>query len=241
MNVTGKSPARQTLRNFYGLFNARVWLTAMLVLAATVRAAPAVELDRLLARYGFAAEDVGYVLFDPVNGRVIAAHQPDLPRIPASTTKIVTLIAALKILGEEYRFETAFSVTGEVIDGTLHGSVYLRGGGDPTLSTDDLREFVTALRQAGIVRVSGSFIFDDSFLARSPQIDARQPLAASYNPGLSALSVNYNRILLRWQREPGARSFLTTVLSPAAGGNLPVETISTDLLPNGLDQRIKFL
>lgn len=241
MNVTGKRPARRTLRNFRGLFNARVWLTAMLVLAATGQPAPAVELNRLLARSGFAVEDVGYVLFDPVNGGVIAAHQPDLPHIPASTTKIVTLIAALKILGENYRFETSVSTTGEITDGALHGNVYLRGGGDPTLTTDDLRAFVAALHQAGIVRMSGSFIFDDSFLARSPQIDARQPIAASYNPGLSALSVNYNRILLRWKRKPDVAAFLTTVLSPAAGGNLPVETMSIGLLPNDFDRRIKFL
>src|SRR5262245_27031957 len=202
---------------------------------------PSPALERLLPQYGFTDADVGCFLFDPTNSHILEAHRPDEPRIPASTTKVTTLIAALQVLGADYHFQTTLFAKGEVKSGTLRGSIYLRGGGDPTLTTDDLREFISALRQAGITRITGSFSFDESFLLPTREINAQQPVTVSYNPGLSALSVNYNRIQLRWQRRPGNAAFITTVLSPADGGAVLVEAISTGLLPCGLDRRIMFL
>lgn len=218
-----------------------LWIVSVCLAVVSGEAATLPELESLLTRYHFAATDVGYLVFDPTTGEILAAQQPDTPRIPASTTKTATMLAALQILGQDYRFETPLLVSGEVREGVLRGNLYLRGGGDPTLTTDDLREFVTALRGAGISRVAGSFLFDDTLLARTTQIDARQPLAVSYNPGVSALTLNYNRVLLRWQREPHTAAFVTSVLSPAAGGLVAVDAIETGSLPNGFDERVKFL
>jgi D-alanyl-D-alanine carboxypeptidase/D-alanyl-D-alanine-endopeptidase (penicillin-binding protein 4) len=202
---------------------------------------PSSILERLLPQYGFADADVGCLLFDPANGHTLESHRPDEPRIPASTTKVTTLIAALQILGADYRFATSLLATGEVNAETLHGSIYLRGGGDPTLTTDDLREFVSALQRAGVKRITGSFAFDESFLPATHEINPQQPLAVSYNPGLSALSVNYNRIQLRWEHKPEGEGFIIAVLSPADGGAVPLQAIGTGLLPRGLDRQITFL
>ncbi len=202
---------------------------------------PSPSSTSLLARYGFADEDAGYLLFDLSNGKALDTHQPLVARIPASTAKVVTTVAALQILGADYRFTTTLLTTGELRNGVLTGSVYLRGGGDPTLSTDDLREFVIALQKTGVKRVSGEFIFDESFLPTTPAIDSAQPLAVSYNPGLSALSVNYNRIVVRWRHQPNAPAFTATILSPADGGAVPVKDITVGNLSTTLDRRIKFV
>jgi serine-type D-Ala-D-Ala carboxypeptidase/endopeptidase (penicillin-binding protein 4) len=198
-------------------------------------------LDRLLPQYGFTDTDIGSLLFDPANGYILEAHRPDEPRIPASTTKVITAIAALQILGVDYRFATSLLITGEVNAGTLHGNIYLRGGGDPTFTTDDLREFVPALQRAGIKRLAGSFAFDESFLPSTREINAQQPAAVSYNPGLSALSINYNRIQLRWKHQPRSPTFITSVLSPAEGGPVPLEGMSIGPLPRDLDHQVPFL
>jgi len=197
--------------------------------------------DILLARSGFADEDVGYLLFDPSDGSAIEVHRADEPRIPASTSKVVTMIAALKILGEDYRFETTLLTTGEINDNTLRGNIYLRGGGDPTLTTDDLRELVFALQQAGVERIIGSFIFDDSLLTRTDFIDPKISVTAPYNPGLSALSVNYNRIQLHWQQKPRLATLTSAIFSHAKGGAVSVEGITIDRLPDDFDRHIAFL
>jgi D-alanyl-D-alanine carboxypeptidase/D-alanyl-D-alanine-endopeptidase (penicillin-binding protein 4) len=131
--------------------------------------------------------------------------------------------------------------TGEIQDGALSGDLYLRGGGDPTLSTDDLRDLATALRKTGIKRITGNFFYDDSLLPTTREIEAKQPVAVSYNPGLSALSVNYNRIFLRWRRKQKSPIFTTSIFSPADGGPIPLKAITTGMLPGGFDKRITFL
>ncbi|MGE4092947.1 MAG: D-alanyl-D-alanine carboxypeptidase/D-alanyl-D-alanine-endopeptidase [Candidatus Binatia bacterium] len=206
--------------------------------------APPQSPDVLLERSGLADEEVGYLLFDPQTGRSLEEHRADEHRIPASTAKAVTMIAALKILGADYRFQTTLLTTGEVVDGTLRGNIYLRGGGDPVLTTDDLREMAALLPQAGITRIAGDFIFDDSFLTRTEQIDQNIAVTAAYNPGLSALSVNFNRIQIHWQQQQQRRGpsvFKTDVFSHAKGGSVPVDLITLGRLADEFDSEIAFL
>jgi len=195
----------------------------------------------LLERSGLANEDVGYLLFDTVDGRAIEEHRADESRVPASTTKVMTAIAALKILGEDYHFQTSLLTSGEIREGTLHGNVYLRGGGDPTLTTDDLRNLAGVLADAGVTRIIGNFIFDDTLLTRTEHIDAKISMTAPYNPGLSALSVNYNRIQLHWEAKPRRGSAAPGAYSYAKGGTVPLEAITLGKQAEEFDANIAFL
>lgn len=195
----------------------------------------------LLERSGLANEDVGYLLFDTADGRAIEEHRADEARVPASTTKVMTTIAALKILGEDYHFQTSLLIGGEVVEGVLHGNVYLRGGGDPTLTTDDLRNLASALADIGITSITGSFIFDDTLLTRTEQIDHKISMTAPYNPGLSALSVNYNRIQLHWEAKPQRGSAAPGAYSYAKGGTIPLEAITLGRQAEEFDTNIAFL
>jgi D-alanyl-D-alanine carboxypeptidase/D-alanyl-D-alanine-endopeptidase (penicillin-binding protein 4) len=215
-------------------------LGAVLAAAATLASA-ATDPDALAARHGFAPAHVGFLLFDAASGRVLEQHRADEPFIPASTTKVTTALAALEILGTDFRFATTLLASGPIENGTLHGDLYLRGGGDPTLSSDDLRGLAGALRRSGIRRIDGRFLFDESLYPRSGEIDLLQPEAASYNPAVSALSVNYNRLEVRWKKADGSRDPEARLLSPADGGALPVRGIATGVLEPGLDPRIEFV
>ena len=72
---------------------------------------------------------LGVVLFDAATGKVLVQHGADRPFIPASTTKVTTSLAALEILGPDHRFATTLLATGDVVDGTLRGDLWLHGGG----------------------------------------------------------------------------------------------------------------
>lgn len=241
-----RSPTRRPcVRLRRGAACRRGAIASALLVATLAAAASAVRADdtdpaAVAARHGFAQDVVGIVLFDASTGKILAQHGADRPFIPASTTKVTTALAALEILGSEHRFATTLLVTGEVADRTLAGDLYLRGGGDPTLSSDDLRELVAALRRAGIERVDGAFFFDESLYPRASEIDLLQPESAQYNPAVAALSVNYNRLELRWQQD-GKGKRTTQLLSPADGGALPVHGIATGLLDAHLDPRIEFV
>lgn len=65
------------------------------------------------------------IVLDPATGTVLFSQLADRPRIPASTAKLATAAAALNVLGPDTRIPTIAYRFGD--------TVYLVGGGDPTL------------------------------------------------------------------------------------------------------------
>ncbi len=75
--------------------------------------------------------------------------------VPASAQKIFTAASALSVLGADYRFETRLFRQDEVKEGILQGDLYLKGGGDPSLTTADLKKLAFQLSRTGIKNHSG--------------------------------------------------------------------------------------
>jgi len=172
--------------------------------SATVAAvaAPAAAVPKAVvigADYRLGAENFGYFVVDLADGRVVAELNADEPFMPASVCKVPTTAAALDILGPDHRFETTVLIDGEVADGVLKGVLTLRGGGDPVLTGDDLQALAKDIAAAGIKKVDGEFHYDATQLVETPQINALQPEVVGYNPGVSALSVNFNRVRMLWR------------------------------------------
>jgi serine-type D-Ala-D-Ala carboxypeptidase/endopeptidase (penicillin-binding protein 4) len=72
---------------------------------------------------------VGVAVRDVATGELLYGKGPDAAYAPASTTKIVTVAAALQAFGPQHRFSTT------VVQGAEPGSIVLVGGGDPLLAT----------------------------------------------------------------------------------------------------------
>ena len=97
------------------------------------------------------------VLFDLGSNKILESHNKDL-RLPlASVTKAVTAVYAMEVVGGQYTFATKLFTDGSVQNGRLDGNLYLIGGADPSLSTSHLYNFVEALKNKGILDISGSF------------------------------------------------------------------------------------
>ncbi|MGA8002399.1 MAG: D-alanyl-D-alanine carboxypeptidase, partial [Pseudolabrys sp.] len=73
----------------------------------------------------------GLVLVMDADGNELVAQNADEPFVPASITKIVTAWLALEILGGDYRFQTRFYLDDDRV-------LYVRGGGDPFLISEEL-------------------------------------------------------------------------------------------------------
>lgn len=82
--------------------------------------------------------------------------------LPASTQKVVTALAALLQLGPDYRFVTNFETNAKLNNNTLTGDLVIRFSGDPTLTRQQIRNMVNALKQIGIHKVEGDLIVDIS-------------------------------------------------------------------------------
>jgi D-alanyl-D-alanine carboxypeptidase/D-alanyl-D-alanine-endopeptidase (penicillin-binding protein 4) len=100
-------------------------------------------------------------------GEVLYQRDPGRLMMPASNMKIVTLAAAARVLGWDYRFKTTLETTAPIEGGILKGDLFVRGSGDPTINSRDGRagalvtEWVTALHAAGIQQIDGRIIGDD--------------------------------------------------------------------------------
>ncbi|WP_353860164.1 D-alanyl-D-alanine carboxypeptidase/D-alanyl-D-alanine-endopeptidase [Azospirillum formosense] len=183
-----------------------------------------------IARNGFSADDVGYVLFDPDSGAMLAERQPAKPFVPASVAKLPAMAAALAVLGPEHRFETTLHVTGRLGNGVLDGDLILKGGGDPSLSSEGLAELLRDLGALGVTRVTGRFLYDTSALPELAEIDAGQPWTAGYNTGVGALSLNFNRFRFDWARPAAAgQPVRVSAWSVSDTGRVPLDSVTVQL------------
>ena len=100
-------------------------------------------------------------------GETLYSLNADKLMMPASNMKIVTLAAAAETLGWDFRYTTTLETAGTIADGTLHGDLFVRSSGDPTINSRGNRaaavldEWAAALRTAGITAIDGRIIGDD--------------------------------------------------------------------------------
>ncbi|MEP7384516.1 MAG: D-alanyl-D-alanine carboxypeptidase/D-alanyl-D-alanine-endopeptidase [Gemmatimonadota bacterium] len=151
-------------------------------------------------------------------GDTLYSLRGDTPMLPASTLKLYTTALAFDRLGPNYRLSTDIFRDGSVEgDGTLRGSIYLRGGGDPSLSTRysggagpdaPMRTLAKLVADAGIKRVTGDVVGDASAFDGKliPDGWRTRYLNDSYAARVSALSLNEN--------------LLNVVIAPGSGAGI---------------------
>ena len=147
--------------------------------------------------------DVSVALWDAATGTPVLSRNADVPLPPASVTKALTALYALEILGPSHRFETRILATAPIVDGVLDGDLILAGGGDPTLVTDHMAEIAEALRAMGLREVRGRFGVWGGALPYLEEIDPPQLDYLGYNPAVSGLNLNFNRVHFEWARSGG--------------------------------------
>lgn len=129
-------------------------LCCALMLSAPTLAAP--DLGRIKPH------EVAYFVQDLRSGEIIAQHNADTAMNPASVMKLVTGYAALKTLGENYRWRTQWTARAPIVNGTLDGNLFWRGSGDPVLDQKDIIAMQRQLQQKGIRRIAGNVVLDRS-------------------------------------------------------------------------------
>jgi len=131
------------------------------------------------------------LVFDLQTGATVFAQHDSLSLAPASNEKLAVTYAALVGLRPEFRFETDVVGRGAQ-DGTVwRGSLLLVGQGDPTLSSRDLAALAQEVRAAGIRRVTGAILGDESYFdARRTAPGWRASFYINESPPLSALTVD---------------------------------------------------
>lgn len=133
----------------------------------------------------------GAIAIDLSSGGIVFERNPDTPLAPASNEKLPVTIAALRTLGPTYRFPTEVLGAGELVGHTWQGDLYLKGFGDPTLSSRGLAKLAATLKRQGIRQVSGRVLGDETwFDARRTAPGWKSSFYLNECPPLSALVVD---------------------------------------------------
>lgn len=122
-------------------------------------------------------------------GRMVVAANADRPMVPASTMKLVTALAAIERWGLDHRFTTDF-LRGR------DGRLWVKGGGDPYLVSEELDGAIAALKRQGVRDVAGIGL-DDSLFAADDRIPGRSSTNNPYDAPVTALAVNFNTVNVR--------------------------------------------
>jgi serine-type D-Ala-D-Ala carboxypeptidase/endopeptidase (penicillin-binding protein 4) len=127
------------------------------------------------------------VLVIDAKGNELVAQNADAPFVPASVTKIVTAWLAMEVLGGGYRFETRFYLDDKRV-------LYVRGGGDPFLISEELAPLATELLAAVGKKPIAGIVLDASYYPSSLRIPGIVDTGEAYNALNSALAVNFNTV-----------------------------------------------
>ncbi|WP_224361709.1 D-alanyl-D-alanine carboxypeptidase/D-alanyl-D-alanine endopeptidase [Hyalangium versicolor] len=171
----------------------------------------------VLQRTPLKASRVGVYIQSLDDGSVVFSQNADDLLNPASNVKLVTSAAALASLGPEYRFDTEFLVDPELPPDGKVKTLYVRGKGDPSMTTERLFGIVAELYHAGLREVQ-DIIIDDSWFdtERTPPGYDQEESDRAYMAPTGAVSLNWNAaaIFLRAGDAPGAKG--TVEMEPAS-------------------------
>jgi serine-type D-Ala-D-Ala carboxypeptidase/endopeptidase (penicillin-binding protein 4) len=129
----------------------------------------------------------GLVLVMDPDGNELVAQNADKPFVPASITKIVTAWLALEVLGADYRFQTRFYLDNNRV-------LYVRGGGDPFLISEELALLAPRLVAAVGKQPLTGMVLDASYYPGNLRIPGIEDSNEAYDALNSALAVNFNTI-----------------------------------------------
>jgi serine-type D-Ala-D-Ala carboxypeptidase/endopeptidase (penicillin-binding protein 4) len=129
---------------------------AQAISAPTLQAKLAHEMRRASAFSGVYVRDLD-------TDRTLFESKADVTRVPASVEKLYTTSTALLRFGPDATLKTTVAGGGFMDpDGVWRGNLYVHGGGDPTLNPEDLQALAADLAGAGIIRVDGAVLGDET-------------------------------------------------------------------------------
>jgi serine-type D-Ala-D-Ala carboxypeptidase/endopeptidase (penicillin-binding protein 4) len=145
----------------------------------------------------------GLYVVDAGTGRVVCQRSPRIQRPLASNMKLFTTSTALARLGTDSRIPTRVLSFGALdAHGVLHGDLYLKGGGDPTLGSPafydrflgglgtDIFALKPQISAAGIRSVTGRLYADDTIFDRLRGVADSGYATSPYVGPLSGLAFN---------------------------------------------------
>ena len=166
---------------------------------------------------------------DARDGRVLYSFNARKALIPGSTTKLITAATAISSLGPTYRFATTLASDGTVDGSQLDGNLWLIGGGDPELTSDDLRRGIGVLAHEGIDGIEGNVYVDGSRYGPDDVVKSWLPDDLQYGWAAPATALTINGDSVQFTITPKEGSEADVAVDPPGQRIIAsVETVASD-------------
>ena len=151
-------------------------------------------------RYNPHTAVAGIIVKSLKTNKVLYQQNSDRLFTPASIQKLITASAALIYLKPTFRFQTTVLKKGNIEKGTLHGDLTIKFGGDPELTTDELRLMIQQLGKLGIDKIDGHVYIDNSAYDNVPYAPGWiwDDLSYSYGAPVNAIIIDHNKFGLHF-------------------------------------------
>lgn len=175
---------------------------------------------------------VGISVINAKTGETLIGYNDDKYFTPASTLKLITGYAGLKLLGPQFTFNTDLAYSGKIEEGVLKGDLIVIGGGDPTLGSErfpgnkDREELLKTIgwivQKEGIKEINGNITIYSGRYEDFEEIEKWpfQDLANYYGTSASSINIQENSYEIHFER-----SVHSGVLTHIKQTNPPIDTI----------------
>lgn len=154
------------------------------------------QLDSIIAPVRNAGVTVSAKVMHGDYSKVLFEYNPEIKMIPASITKLITSACAFNKLGQSYEFNTiVYTDDNNLSDGKLSGNLYIKGFGDPDLSSEDIQKLADILTRSNIKEITGNIVADETYFDNEYHGLANYysgDTGPSYWPYVNALALNKN-------------------------------------------------
>ncbi len=151
-----------------------------------------------------AREKTGIAIIDLSSGKEVVSFGGSTPLKPASVLKILPSIVSLQELGPAYTFKTQFLCNNYKAGSISH--LYVKGGGDPGLTSEQAFVIAREIRKRGI-RSVGGIVLDESRFSEVQKPTGQR----AYLTGLSPLAFDYNSVGFRICPDKPGKNALVSV------------------------------
>jgi D-alanyl-D-alanine carboxypeptidase/D-alanyl-D-alanine-endopeptidase (penicillin-binding protein 4) len=175
---------------------------------------------------GLSPKSFGIYAQEVIGERTAMALNEESAFTMASTTKIVTSLAALDLLGPYYRWRTSAFAMGTMADGKLTGDLLIVGGGNAQLTAEELQAWFGRMHQQGLREIDGNIVLDRHAFQLTADDHAHTPMQSSAEPRHvwpDAMTLN--------------EGLLDVVVQPARSGRVAV-SLRPALSDVGIDNRV---
>ncbi len=180
-------------------------ITPVAATSLVPRAQIAQRIQGFLAQKGLSNAKIGISIVS-ADGTVLYEKDAATPLVLASNNKLFTTATALLVLGPDFEFTTRAFAKGKVSGGVVDGDLVVVGDGDPDMLQNEPTEasslggrLAAALKAAGIQRVNGDLVVDDSIFDRQyiPPQWLKTQLPHDYAAPVSGFSLFENCLVVR--------------------------------------------